>query len=144
MFLKAHGAAFQTFQVKRELGRSLFCSIGISCISYRLLRGVTWVYLFRRVSLCLLCLTLGVFVSIFYFLFKAYLHHLSNLNFLSRQKVQIYALIFRTYNFFHFYLCFCSKIGNVWDCSSLLTWMFPRSEERRVGKECRSRWSPYH
>ena len=25
-------------------------------------------------------------------------------------------------------------------CSSL----FCRSEERRVGKECRSRWSPYH
>ena len=23
-------------------------------------------------------------------------------------------------------------------------WMFARSEERRVGKECRSRWSPYH
>ena len=22
--------------------------------------------------------------------------------------------------------------------------MFERSEERRVGKECRSRWSPYH
>ena len=22
--------------------------------------------------------------------------------------------------------------------------MTPRSEERRVGKECRSRWSPYH
>ena len=22
--------------------------------------------------------------------------------------------------------------------------MFYRSEERRVGKECRSRWSPYH
>ena len=22
--------------------------------------------------------------------------------------------------------------------------MVPRSEERRVGKECRSRWSPYH
>src|SRR5687767_2364028 len=21
---------------------------------------------------------------------------------------------------------------------------FPRSEERRVGKECRSRWAPYH
>ena len=25
--------------------------------------------------------------------------------------------------------------------SSLSNW---RSEERRVGKECRSRWSPYH
>src|SRR2546430_10307058 len=23
-------------------------------------------------------------------------------------------------------------------------WWVPRSEERRVGKECRSRWSPYH
>ena len=31
----------------------------------------------------------------------------------------------------------------------LLVWVIPlavslRSEERRVGKECRSRWSPYH
>ena len=25
-----------------------------------------------------------------------------------------------------------------------LALMLPRSEERRVGKECRSRWSPYH
>src|SRR3712207_9508666 len=24
------------------------------------------------------------------------------------------------------------------------TWLALRSEERRVGKECRSRWSPYH
>ena len=24
------------------------------------------------------------------------------------------------------------------------SWSFARSEERRVGKECRSRWSPYH
>ena len=24
------------------------------------------------------------------------------------------------------------------------TEIFTRSEERRVGKECRSRWSPYH
>src|SRR5256885_13271167 len=26
----------------------------------------------------------------------------------------------------------------------LYDWLTPRSEERRVGKECRSRWSPYH
>src|SRR5256885_12103452 len=25
-----------------------------------------------------------------------------------------------------------------------LSWYSSRSEERRVGKECRSRWSPYH
>ena len=27
---------------------------------------------------------------------------------------------------------------------SNLLMVMPRSEERRVGKECRSRWSPYH
>ena len=27
---------------------------------------------------------------------------------------------------------------------TLILFMVPRSEERRVGKECRSRWSPYH
>ena len=26
----------------------------------------------------------------------------------------------------------------------LIIKILPRSEERRVGKECRSRWSPYH
>ena len=36
-------------------------------------------------------------------------------------------------------------IGQVVDTNSV--WMSSlddRSEERRVGKECRSRWSPYH
>src|SRR5258706_12049776 len=28
--------------------------------------------------------------------------------------------------------------------TDLLALLFRRSEERRVGKECRSRWSPYH
>ena len=31
-----------------------------------------------------------------------------------------------------------SKVPGVTSCS------VSRSEERRVGKECRSRWSPYH
>src|SRR5260370_38155928 len=26
----------------------------------------------------------------------------------------------------------------------VISYVFARSEERRVGKECRSRWSPYH
>src|SRR3989475_12018833 len=30
------------------------------------------------------------------------------------------------------------------DRGSLTRWFVARSEERRVGKECRSRWSPYH
>ena len=29
-------------------------------------------------------------------------------------------------------------------CSTLMRTKEARSEERRVGKECRSRWSPYH
>src|SRR5256885_1434292 len=33
-----------------------------------------------------------------------------------------------------------------WQRAGALVHLFapPRSEERRVGKECRSRWSPYH
>src|SRR2546428_10255326 len=30
------------------------------------------------------------------------------------------------------------------DLATLQTLPYDRSEERRVGKECRSRWSPYH
>src|ERR1043166_10343738 len=40
---------------------------------------------------------------------------------------------------------FGSELGSVANCESCgerLEWT--RSEERRVGKECRSRWSPYH
>ena len=33
------------------------------------------------------------------------------------------------------------KIPSWWEIEKI--W-YPRSEERRVGKECRSRWSPYH
>ena len=36
-----------------------------------------------------------------------------------------------------------SVIGGKWKI--LILWYVSfRSEERRVGKECRSRWSPYH
>ena len=31
-----------------------------------------------------------------------------------------------------------------WDLAQKMTEHAKRSEERRVGKECRSRWSPYH
>src|SRR3712207_9113215 len=34
------------------------------------------------------------------------------------------------------------NVGLVWKGPAQVP--FPRSEERRVGKECRSRWSPYH
>src|SRR2546429_5328540 len=32
----------------------------------------------------------------------------------------------------------------VWEATPLMVGGVLRSEERRVGKECRSRWSPYH
>ena len=35
-------------------------------------------------------------------------------------------------------------VMNEVDIASLLSTLSDRSEERRVGKECRSRWSPYH
>ena len=39
----------------------------------------------------------------------------------------------------HKYTSFTVVLGCMADGTKL-----PRSEERRVGKECRSRWSPYH
>ena len=35
-------------------------------------------------------------------------------------------------------------LGEDFDARILAQVETPRSEERRVGKECRSRWSPYH
>ena len=44
-----------------------------------------------------------------------------------------------------FSVCFKQCSGDsVTDCTSLTCESTARSEERRVGKECRSRWSPYH
>src|SRR2546421_7149053 len=39
---------------------------------------------------------------------------------------------------------FASHIRRSQPCFEELKKIFVRSEERRVGKECRSRWSPYH
>src|ERR1043166_8497836 len=38
---------------------------------------------------------------------------------------------------------FLYQVGGLKGCVERL-WGVKRSEERRVGKECRSRWSPYH
>ena len=38
----------------------------------------------------------------------------------------------------------CGDKRMIGNCCSILTFISRRSEERRVGKECRSRWSPYH
>src|SRR6266705_6951332 len=37
-----------------------------------------------------------------------------------------------------------SLVGGLVAAGVLIGWHRVRSEERRVGKECRSRWSPYH
>src|SRR3712207_9385426 len=37
-----------------------------------------------------------------------------------------------------------TAMGNAVDMLLETSWRSTRSEERRVGKECRSRWSPYH
>ena len=42
--------------------------------------------------------------------------------------------------FICFAACFCELVA----AGCILKSTFNRSEERRVGKECRSRWSPYH
>ena len=43
------------------------------------------------------------------------------------------------------YILFMAVTGRVFDVGkSTIAANTNRSEERRVGKECRSRWSPYH
>ena len=46
------------------------------------------------------------------------------------------------------YLLFTLWMQNAWLLLGLIVlvdiFLTGRSEERRVGKECRSRWSPYH
>src|SRR3712207_9587093 len=42
--------------------------------------------------------------------------------------------------FYQFTAVWSSQEGSL----LLWVWLLARSEERRVGKECRSRWSPYH
>ena len=39
---------------------------------------------------------------------------------------------------------YANAIRDLLDLQIDATTLLPRSEERRVGKECRSRWSPYH
>ena len=40
--------------------------------------------------------------------------------------------------------CASNNIINNIIIITFISWDQNRSEERRVGKECRSRWSPYH
>ena len=40
-------------------------------------------------------------------------------------------------------LLVCRSVGSAFHMPAMQA-SVPRSEERRVGKECRSRWSPYH
>ena len=39
---------------------------------------------------------------------------------------------------------YAEKGQSIWEVANGKGLKIPRSEERRVGKECRSRWSPYH
>src|SRR3990170_7400868 len=41
-------------------------------------------------------------------------------------------------------LAYATSLSRFQDASVVVYLLLGRSEERRVGKECRSRWSPYH
>ena len=51
----------------------------------------------------------------------------------------------RSNKFYLIYLFMILSLIYITDeIASTISISTPRSEERRVGKECRSRWSPYH
>ena len=41
-------------------------------------------------------------------------------------------------------IIFTVRFTKTYEEKQRIDFKFSRSEERRVGKECRSRWSPYH
>ena len=43
-----------------------------------------------------------------------------------------------------FSMIFMNPVFIAISVTAAVAYIFVRSEERRVGKECRSRWSPYH
>ena len=58
-----------------------------------------------------------------------------------RHGVQSYTVTNRQYHPRHY----DDMLVEYWKLVNDVTmWDWTRSEERRVGKECRSRWSPYH
>ena len=67
-------------------------------------------------------------------------------------KDKVYDAILNSENFVAFNLTErIQLIGGTWyggemkkGMFSMMNYFLLRSEERRVGKECRSRWSPYH
>ena len=59
------------------------------------------------------------------------------LNVLSKRRIAKMAIIKKWSGNCFFIVSLLIRIG-------LIMAAIPRSEERRVGKECRSRWSPYH
>ena len=61
--------------------------------------------------------------------------YLSNMNMNSSGRGQVFGTNWGNYK---------DGISTVRYPNEFITWEVARSEERRVGKECRSRWSPYH
>ena len=76
--------------------------------------------------------------------------HTSKTDIKAEYKAMIEALPVKGYGMYAQYRAFCIKDGRIcpvkYPDTRSLDQLFEqlRSEERRVGKECRSRWSPYH
>src|SRR3712207_7516057 len=97
-------------------------------------------------------LTTRLVILVFYFFFQAE----DGIRDIGVTGVQTCALpIFAAHVGSRLHVCHVSTAGSVelirwakdkgWDVTAEVTpHHLVRSEERRVGKECRSRWSPYH
>ena len=63
-----------------------------------------------------------------------------------RQSMEVISFLLNSFRDFFLEIIFSVLHSYYLLCVVIPNWKFglTRSEERRVGKECRSRWSPYH
>src|SRR2546423_15200174 len=83
----------------------------------------------------------GIFEEI---TFRGVLLHGLRQRFRPAMTVLLVGIIFGLFHVALFRFAPTALLGMILAAVTLLTRSIFRSEERRVGKECRSRWSPYH
>ena len=121
---KMRGDTFATRYWKIHLNRSVIGTAAMLCLFY----AVTHLPLATGVTLSY---TSSIFLAVFSFL-------------ILKERIAFYTQAILVFGFIGVVLLLNPSFKGGQEIAALAGLAQLRSEERRVGKECRSRWSPYH